>query len=119
MMAMALTAALMVGALSLKFFQSNTKAGRLALCIGLSPYAALLVSVVCVRGTELTRSLAQRVYVMSIGGVFTFLICFVSRFTDPKNGGGPVVMLLVVCIQWVYYWFAALGDAMGSRSESQ
>ena len=113
LMAMALTAALIVGALGLKFFQSNTKAGRIALCIGLSPYAALLVSVVCVRGKELTRSLAQRVFAISIFGVCMFLLCFVSRFTAPESGGGPCFMLLAVCIQWVWYWIAALRNAMG------
>ena len=119
LMAMALTAALIVGALSLKFFQSNTKAGQLALCIGLSPYAALLLSVVCVRGKELTRSLAQRVFAISIFGVCMFLLCFVGRFTNPKSGGPPLFMLLAVCIQWVWYWIAALRNAMGSVSEGQ
>ena len=111
-MAMLLTAVLMVGALSLTFFQFHTNAGVLALCICLSPYGALLLSVVCVRAKELTRSLAERVFWISVFGVLVFLACFVSRFTAPKSGGGPIVMLGAACVQWVWFWIAALCNAM-------
>ena len=119
LMAMALTAALMVGALSLKFFQSNTRAGRLALCIGLSPYIALLLSLVCVRVKELTPSGAKSVFALSLFGVGMFLYAFVIAFNDHKSGAVPIVMLGAVCVQWVWFLIAALRNATGSGSEGQ